>query len=126
MVLLSVFGQFDLINTFFNFLHLGYPSELELRLDFLEHCFHDGGVLNTILDDGKLVNHSRCPTMGKVNNMEEHLSSFSLRALEVGEELTEDYGTYEYPGWLLAICKEFGEDLSYFDLPAEIDAALQE
>merc|ERR1711962_1303063 len=87
--------------------HLDSMSSDADRLDFLEHCFHDGGVLNTILDDGKLVNHSRCPTMGKMNNMEEHLSSFSLRALEVGEELTEDYGTYEYPGWLLAICKEF-------------------
>ena len=101
---------------------------LKCRLDFLEHCFHDGGVLNSILDEGKLVNHSTVPTMGKVDTISsmvdtitrEPLSSYSLRALEVGEELTEDYGTYEYPGWLLEISKEFGEDLSYFNLPAQV------
>ena len=93
-------------------------------MDFLEHCFHDGGVLNSILDEGKLVNHSTSPTMGKVDTVssssEESLSSFSLRALEVGEELTEDYSTYEYPGWLLEISKQYGEDLSYFDLPTHM------
>ena len=51
----------------------------------------------------------------------EPLSSFSLRALEVGEELTEDYATYEYPGWLLGIAKEYGEDFSYFDLPGQTE-----
>merc|ERR1712130_893866 len=96
------------------------PSDAD-RLDFLEHCFHDGGVLNSILDEGKLVNHSTVPTMGKVDTISsmvdtitrEPLSSYSLRALEVGEELTEDYSTYEYPGWLLESSKEFGEELSY-------------
>jgi len=105
------------------------------RLDFLEHCFHDGGVLNSILDEGKLVNHSTSPTMGKVDlvtmmgkvdsimssNSKESLSSFSLRALGVGEELTENYGTYEYPGWLLEISIQYEEDLSYFDLPTQLE-----
>ena len=104
-----------------------WDTLLKCRLDFLEHCFHDGGVLNSILDEGKLVNHSISPTMGKLDTVpstmvdipsrEKTLSSFSLRALELGEELTEDYSTYEYPGWLLQISKEYGEDLSYFDLP---------
>ena len=96
-------------------------------MDFLEHCFHDGGVLNSILDEGKLVNHSTSPTMamGKVNTVvdsssKESSSSFSLRALAVGEELTENYSTYEYPGWLLEICKQYGEDFSYFDLPTQV------
>ena len=101
---------------------------LKCRLDFLEHCFHDGGVLNSILDEGKLVNHSTSPTMGKVDaissmvdsSRDEPLSSFSLRTLAVGEELTEDYSTYEYPGWLLEISKEYGEDLTYFDLPTQV------
>ena len=101
---------------------------LKCRLDFLEHCFHDGGVLNSILDEGKLVNHSTSPTMGKVDTISstmvdrsrEPLSSFSLRALDVGDELTENYSTYEYPSWLLEISKEYGEDLSYFDLPTHI------
>jgi len=107
--------------------HLDSMASDADRLDFLEHCFHDGGVLNSILDEGKLVNHSTSPTMamGKVNTVvdsssKESSSSFSLRALAVGEELTENYSTYEYPGWLLEICKQYGEDFSYFDLPTQV------
>merc|ERR1712192_94824 len=125
--------------------HLDSMASDADRLDFLEHCFHDGGVLNSILDEGKLVNHSTSPTMGKVDlvtmgkvdsvtmdkvdstsstladNSKESLSSFSLRALGVGEELTENYGTYEYPGWLLEISIQYEEDLSYFDLPTQLE-----
>ena len=35
-----------------------------LRRYFVEHSYHDGGVLNHILDDGKLVNHSDTPNAG--------------------------------------------------------------
>merc|ERR1711934_735322 len=49
--------------------HLDSMASDPDRLDFLEHCFHDGGVLNSILDEGKLVNHSTSPTMGKVDTV---------------------------------------------------------
>ena len=28
-------------------------------------------------------------------------------------QLREDYATYEYPEWFLALCKDFGLDFSY-------------
>ena len=28
-------------------------------------------------------------------------------------QLREDYATYEYPAWFLALCKDFGLDFSY-------------
>ena len=28
----------------------------------------------------------------------------------------EDYGEYEWPEWLQKICKEFGSDMSYFEI----------
>ena len=34
------------------------------RRYFVEHSYHDGGLLNHILDDGKLVNHSGTPNAG--------------------------------------------------------------
>ena len=39
-------------------------SDFCLRRYFLEHSYHDGGLLNHILDDGKLVNHSETPNAG--------------------------------------------------------------
>ena len=39
-------------------------SCLFLRRYFVEHSYHDNGVLNHILDDGKLVNHSHTPNAG--------------------------------------------------------------
>ena len=48
----------------------GNPKEnkkilsLFLRRYFVEHSYHDNGVLNHILDDGKLVNHSHTPNAG--------------------------------------------------------------
>ena len=43
------------------------PSlKLELcpRRYFVQHSYHDRGLLNHILDDGKLVNHSDTPNAG--------------------------------------------------------------
>merc|ERR1712083_606075 len=74
--------------------HLEKLSSYEDRRYFLEHSYHDGGLLNHILDDGKLVNHSETPNAGAGS---EPFSSHALRDIEKGEELREDYSTYEYP-----------------------------
>ena len=87
---------------------------------FLEHAYHDGGTLNWIQDDGKLANHSASPNMGRVVGSEEPLSSYALQDLVAGEEVVEDYSTYSYPPWLLALSSQYGEDLSYFTLPAAV------
>ena len=96
-----------------------------LRRYFLEHSYHDGGLLNHILDDGKLVNHSETPNAGagdgllhsgvhdeiddddsmtvtvvvvvkeialilrpKYNTGSEPFSTFAVRDIEKGEEVT--------------------------------------
>ena len=93
------------------------------RLTFLQHVYHDGGTLNWILDDGKLVNHSASPNTGRVLGSEEPLSSYALQDLAAGEEVMEDYSTYSYPPWLLALSRQYGEDFSYFTLPDVVEQA---
>merc|ERR1719234_996818 len=87
-----------------------------LRKDFLEHAYHDGGALNFILDDGGLWNHSDKPNTG---GGPDPLSSYALRDLDVGEELRDDYATYQHPAWLVSLCREFNVDLDYFQLPQQ-------
>jgi len=77
---------------------------------FLEHSYYDNGVLTNILDDGKMVNHSDNPNTGAGS---EPFATYALRDIKKGEELREDYATYEYPEWFLALCKDFGLDFSY-------------
>merc|ERR1711934_409960 len=88
--------------------HLDSMASDADRKDFLSHAYHDGGALNLILDDGGLWNHSDNPNTGGGPDM---LSSYALRNLEVGEELRDDYATYEHPAWLVALCREFNVDL---------------
>ena len=47
-------------------------------------------------------------------------SSYALQDLVAGEEVVEDYSTYSYPPWLLALSSQYGEDLSYFTLPSAV------
>merc|ERR1719167_1573636 len=44
--------------------HMETLTSYEERRYFVEHSYHDNGVLNHILDDGKLVNHSDTPNAG--------------------------------------------------------------
>ena len=103
----------------------GNPKEnkkilsLFLRRYFVEHSYHDNGVLNHILDDGKLVNHSHTPNAGagelgllQQPNPDlclglEPLSTYALRDIKKGEEVStsyEKFGTIVHPcKFLLAI-----------------------
>jgi len=66
------------------------------KRDWLDHVYHSGGYVNEILDDGKLFNHSDNANTG-INVGPEPLSSYALRDIRKGEELFDDYGTYEHP-----------------------------
>jgi len=90
--------------------HMEMLTSYEERRYFVEHSYHDNGVLNHILDDGKLVNHSHTPNTGAGL---EPLSTYALRDIQKGEELREDYATCEYPAWFLALCKNYEIDFNY-------------
>merc|ERR1712198_489333 len=90
--------------------HLENLPSYEDRRYFVQHSYHDRGLLNHILDDGKLVNHSNTPNAGPGA---EPLSTYAVRDIEKGEELREDYGLCEYPAWFLSLCQEYEIDFNY-------------
>jgi SET domain-containing protein len=85
------------------------------RRDWLDHVYHSGGYVNEILDDGKLFNHSDFNNTG-INSGADPLSSYALRDIKKGEELFDDYGTYEHPKWLIKLCAIYGSAYDYFTI----------
>ena len=73
----------------------------------MEHSFGKDGkiaVHNANVDDGGMVNHSDNPTM-KVG-IDGH--PYTTRDVCEGEELTEDYDTYEKVDFYEKLCEKYG------------------
>ncbi len=87
----------------------GMSSDAERRW-FVEHVYTFDGVMNEIVDDGALWNHSEAPNTGLPPPGDEFCfqSTYSVRDIEVGEEFLDDYGTYEHADWYRAMLKEHG------------------
>ena len=58
-----------------------------------------------ILDDGKYWNHSAKPNTGGPADSDH---SFAIRDIKKGEELLDNYGTYEKVEWFEQLCAKFG------------------
>ncbi|CAM9484374.1 unnamed protein product, partial [Ectocarpus fasciculatus] len=76
-------------------------------IDWLTHVYLYDGCINEILDDGKMWNHSESPNSYSGYN-DDWDSTYAKRDIEVGEELLDDYGEYEYPDWFIRVCGEYG------------------
>ena len=76
--------------------------------DLLEHVYVWEGAVIEILDDAKVWNHSAEPNTG--NHPDEALgagdgmSSYALRDIEPGEELTDDYALHDDLPWFEKLC----------------------
>ena len=92
------------------------PSHKE-RKDLLVHMYCEHGYCNEILDDCKFWNHSDTPNTG--NDGPDPFNSYAMRDIKKGEELLDDYGTYEWPKWYLQLLTEYGVDVDYFTVPDE-------
>ena len=64
----------------------------------MNHIYGWKGKIHHILDDGKYTNHENNPT-ASINFESEQGLSVLLRDLEPGEEITENYLTYEHIPW---------------------------
>ena len=85
----------------------------ESRKDWLIHMYFYRGHCNEILDDGKFWNHSSNPNTGDGPDVN---SSYAIKNIRKGEELLDDYGTYDWPSWLLKLLAEYEVDIDYFDI----------
>jgi SET domain-containing protein len=94
-----------------------YKDELELRkrliglskeeaVYLLEHLYAYGGVVIEILDDDKMTNHAADRNTGHHEDGETYINTYALRDIAAGEELVEDYATYETIDWFESISKE--------------------
>ena len=71
------------------------------------------GLCCEILDDGHFMNHSEEPNCVTRSD----LSAYALRDIEAGEQLFEDYSTYEYPDVYYELCETYKLVEDYFEHP---------
>ena len=76
----------------------------------LEH-----GYCHQLLDDCQFWNHSDTPNTG--NHGPDPYNCYALRDIRKGEELFDDYGTYEWPDWYIHLLTEYNVDVDYFTVP---------
>jgi SET domain len=79
---------------------------------FYYHIITD--KLCSITDDGKFMNHSSNPNC--FTDMETGYT-YALRDIDPGEQLFEDYATFEHPVFLLPLLKKYDCAPDYYDIP---------
>ena len=77
----------------------------EERKWWLEHAYGDKGKIAIEYDDSCMINHSKNPTVAK-NPDDGH--DYTTRDVYEGEELTEDYRTYEHVPIYQELCDKYG------------------
>jgi SET domain-containing protein len=77
--------------------------------DIHEHCYYDKALdrLLYICNNGRYINHSSTPNCAMHGDC---LTSVALRDIDRGEELFEDYRTYDRCPWA-ELWGEFGKQL---------------
>lgn len=93
--------------------HLNKLESLERKKFFLSHVYIFCGVVNEILDDGQMWNHSDTPNTCS-GYLDDWDSTYAARDIQCGEELLDDYGAYEYPQWYLDLCAKHDVPQDYF------------
>ena len=71
-------------------------SSKEEREYWLDHVYGHNGKIILLTNDGKFVNHSDDPNVGRFPDFEDcdNDQGCTLRDIREGEELTEDYNTF--------------------------------
>ncbi len=87
----------------------------EAQYEWLSHVYMFDGVVNEILDDGKMWNHSEEPNTYSGYNGD-YDSTYSLRDIAAGEELLDDYGQYEYPEWFMQLLNEYNVPIDFVNI----------
>lgn len=91
-----------------------HKPEIPIILYYLTYCYYQKNLNSLIycLDNGRYVNHAERPTLGNPQdpplNGKGWQYSVALRDIEKGEELTENYNTYDPCEWLDDLCRNFG------------------
>lgn len=88
--------------------HLSQLSSHVEQVEFLDRTYGYDGKLVLILDDGKFMNHSTTPncfTPPPEYGLDG--TTLALRDIQSGEELLEDYMTFEHPSFLPPLLEKY-------------------
>lgn len=99
-------SQFEALLTSF------HKTERQLIQYYLTYSYYQKYLEGLIfcLDNGRFVNHSDQPNLAGPSDMPPELAwqySVALRDIEKGEELTENYETYDSSNWLDEVCRYY-------------------
>ncbi len=87
---------------------LARQSGIQAASDFLNHCFCWDGKILYPQGDTQFFNHSARPNMASPDGFR----WFATRAILEGEELLDDYGTYEKNPEYERLCREYQAESS--------------
>jgi uncharacterized protein len=97
---------------FQTFLQSFHKTEKQMIQYFLTYTYYQAQLKGVILclDNGRFVNHSEKPNLKNPLNLQKNLAwqySVACRNIEKGEELTEDYRTYDSSEWLTDLNQKY-------------------
>ncbi len=87
---------------------LARESGIQTASDFLNHCFCWNGKILYPQGDTQFFNHSSLPNMASPDGVR----WFATRTILEGEELLDDYGTYENNPEYERLCGEYNAESS--------------
>jgi SET domain-containing protein len=79
---------------------------------FLDLTYGQRGLICEVLDDGKYMNHSihpNCKTRPGGN-------TYTIRDIMVGEQLFEDYATFDHPDFLYPLLEKYNCAPDYYEM----------
>lgn len=79
---------------------------------FLDLTYGQRGLLCEVLDDGKYMNHSTSPNCKTRPGGD----TYSIRDIEAGEQLFEDYATFDHPDFLYDLLEKYDCAPDYYDM----------
>lgn len=90
-----------------------HKTEQHIIHYYLTYSYYEShlGQIILCLDNGRFVNHSSQPICGRSLNMPASTAwqySVALRDIAKGEELTEDYRSYDTVAWLSELYVRYG------------------
>lgn len=95
------------------FINSFQKTESQIIQYYLTYTYYQSFMNSLIfcLDNGRFVNHSGEPNLATPSYLPREMAwqySVALRDVEKGEELTENYNTYDHSEWLDDLCRDFG------------------
>lgn len=88
-------------------------SESETK-EFLDLTYGRYDTLCFITDDGRYMNHSETPNC-KTNMETGH--TYAIKDIEIGEELFEDYTSFDHPPFLYDLLEKYQCKPDYYTIP---------